>query len=269
MTTLFGQKSAVDCLTSGVLGKGALAIVMIAGLAACATPPSQDDPIAVAEYEAANDPIEPVNRAIFAFNLEIDKAFLKPAAQGYRAIVPEPGRDAVRNFVNNIQEPVTFINDMLQLEFDRAGSTFGRFIVNSTIGIGGVFNVAGIEAHNEDFGQTMAVYGVPSGPYLVLPFINSATPRHGVGRIVDSYSNPIFYAFDKAGQEWVQPAVAAADIIDSRSRNIESLDEIERTAIDFYATARSAYQQSREQEINNGKASEQDQQMVDPFDVDY
>lgn len=253
----------------GKAGKGIAALLAITTLAACATPPAADDPIAVAEFEALNDPLEPFNREMFDLNLELDKAFLQPAARSYRAIVPEAGRDGLRNIVNNIQEPVTFINDVLQGNMDRAGATFGRFITNSTIGIGGFFNVAGIDRHDEDFGQTMAVYGVAEGPYLVLPFINSVTPRHGIGRIVDAYSNPIFYQFDEAGREWVQPTVAAVDIVDGRERSLESLDEIERTAIDFYATARSAYRQSRETEINNGEALADDLQDVDPFDVDY
>ncbi len=254
------------------LGNILVGATLLAGLSACATPPPADDPVAVAEFKTTNDPIEPFNRDVFEFNLGIDRYFLKPIAKGYRTIVPEQGRDGLRNVVNNIQEPVTFINDVLQGEFDRAGATFGRFLVNSTIGIGGLFDVAksqGIDRHTEDFGQTLAVYGVPEGPYLVVPFLNSSSVRHGVGRIVDAYSNPLFYAFDHAGEEWVQPTVMAIDIVDGRSRNIETLDEIERTAIDFYATARSAYRQDREKEINNGAVAEPSDSDVDPFDVDY
>lgn len=253
--------------------KALLGAALVLGLAACATPPPADDPIAVAEFKATNDPIEPLNRDVFEFNLGVDRYFLKPVAKGYRTVVPELGRDGLRNVVNNLQEPVTFINDVLQGEFDRAGTTFGRFLVNSTIGIGGLFDVAGtqqgMDRHVEDFGQTLATYGAPEGPYLVVPFLNSTSVRHGVGRIVDAYSNALFYAFDHAGEEWVQPTAMAIDVIDARSRNIESLDEIERTAIDFYATARSAYRQDREKEINNGIAPEPTDNDVDPFDVDY
>ena len=221
-------------------------------LAACATP-TANDPEAHAELEAINDPWEPFNRAVFELNRGLDRVLLKPVAQAYRGVVPEFGRDMVKNFLDNLRSPVILANDILQGEEDRAGETGSRLLANTTIGLGGVFNVTDIEFHNEDFGQTLAVWGFGEGPYLVLPLLGPSPIRDTVGLVGDSLMDPVVWHARRHEQyaiTWVRYGMRA---IDTRSRNIETLDEIERGAIDFYATVRSLYRQRRNDEISNGR----------------
>src|SRR5215813_1192619 len=171
---------------------------MVVGLAlaisACATPPT--DPAARADFDRTNDPLEPMNRKILDFNLFVDRILFKPVAQGYRWIVPEYGRNRLRNFLDNLNEPVIFINDTLQGEFSRANTTAGRFLFNSTFGIGGLWDRAseiGMEKQSGDFGQTLYAWGVPDGPYLVLPILGPSNPRDAVGLAVDSYLDPFYW----------------------------------------------------------------------------
>ena len=235
--------------TIRILGIALTASVILAG---CATP-STSDPEARAELAAINDPWESFNRAVFELNRGLDRALLKPVAQAYRGVVPEFGRDMVKNFLNNLRSPVILANDILQGEKDRAGETGSRMLANTAIGLGGVFNVTDIEFHNEDFGQTMAVWGFGEGPYLVLPLLGPSPIRDTVGLIGDSLMDPVVWHARRNEQyaiTWVRFGMRA---IDTRSRNIETLDEIERGAIDFYATVRSLYRQRRNDEIRNGR----------------
>ncbi len=221
-------------------------------LAACATPPG-DDPEARAELAAVNDPLEPVNRAVFEFNRGVDRVLFKPAAQVYRGVVPGFGREMVRNFLNNLRSPVILVNDVLQGEMNRAGETGSRLMANTIIGLGGLFDVTGIEFHDEDFGQTLAAWGVNEGPYLVLPLLGPSSVRDTAGLAGDMLMDPlVWYARDtgRHAVPWIQNGVTA---VDTRSRNIETLDEVERGAIDFYASVRSLYRQRRNAEIHNGR----------------
>jgi phospholipid-binding lipoprotein MlaA len=223
---------------------GAL-IGSVMAVSACATPPT--DPVARAEFDKTNDPFEPTNRKILDFNLFLDRILIKPVAEGYRWAVPEFGRNRMRNFLDNLGEPVIFINDSLQGEFSRANTTAGRFLFNSTFGIGGLWDQAskiGMEKQSGDFGQTLYSWGVPDGPYLVLPILGPSDPRDAIGLGVDSYMDPFFwgltvhYGATSAGlYRWV------ATGIDERSRNIESFDEIQKNAIDLYAQLRSLWRQ--------------------------
>ncbi len=227
-------------------------VILLAGLllAGCATMGA--DGFA----EDNNDPFEGANRVVFDVTLAVDRAVAKPVATAYRDVLPVEVRDMVRNFLNNLKSPVIFANDILQGEADRAGVTFVRAIVNTGIGLGGLFEVAeewGYEGHSEDFGQTLAVWGVGEGPYLMIPLLGPSNPRDLVGRGIDSIFDPLSYV--QWGDESYVPYVrAGVDIIDLRSRNIETLDDVERTSADFYGAARSLYRQSRENEINNGMA---------------
>jgi phospholipid-binding lipoprotein MlaA len=233
---------------------GALAGVVLA-VSACATPPS--DPVARAEFDKTNDPLEPMNRKILDFNLFLDRILIKPVAQGYRWAVPEFGRNRMRNFLDNLGEPVIFINDSLQGEFSRANTTAGRFLFNSTFGIGGLWDQAsriGMEKQTGDFGQTLYSWGVPDGPYLVLPILGPSNPRDAVGIGVDSYMDPFFWgltvhfgATNSGLYRWI------ATGIDERSRNIESFDEIQKNAIDLYAQLRSLWRQHRAAELRHGE----------------
>ena len=166
---------------------GTLISLAFAGLllAGCATAPPPEDKEAVAAFKEANDPYEPFNRAMLDFNLALDKAILRPVTSVYLEVVPDPLQTNVHNFLQNLRGPVIFANDLLQGELDRAGTALLRFAMNSTFGILGINDFAaevGIEKHDEDFGQTLAIWEVESGPYLVLPVFGPSSPRDGVGR---------------------------------------------------------------------------------------
>jgi phospholipid-binding lipoprotein MlaA len=217
-------------------------------LSGCATAP---DP------SGANDPYESFNRKVFDFNRDVDRAVIKPVAQTYVDVVPEPARDGIHNFLTNIDLPVTFANDILQGEAERSAETFWRFTINSTMGIGGLFDVATrnfhIPFHTEDFGQTLAVWGVDEGPYLVLPIAGPDPPRDAAGQVVDVFLNPWTYWPDIREKFWWSAGKSVLGGIDLRARNLESLESIERQSIDLYASIRSLYRQNRNNEIRNGK----------------
>ena len=203
---------------------------------------------------AQNDPYEPTNRDMFAFNQKLDKNFARPVAVFYNHVVPEPARTGIHNVLYNLDLPVTFANDILQGAPLRATQTLGRITVNSTLGIGGLFDVAtkmDIPDHTEDFGQTLGVWGSGEGPYWVLPFAGPSPPRDSAGKVVDIFLDPLTYArFD--GYHTLAYARAGVGVLDLRARNIDTLDQIERTSVDYYATQRSLYRQYRNSEIRNG-----------------
>jgi phospholipid-binding lipoprotein MlaA len=231
-----------------------LAIILAAFgfLAGCASVPQ--DPAARAQFKADNDPLEPLNRKTFAFNEFVDRALIKPLAKGYRAAVPQGGRDALRHFLDNLSEPVVFANTVLQGRLHSAGTTLCRFAVNSTAGIAGFRDVA---AHNRlprqvgDFGQTLWAWGLPEGPYLIIPVLGPSNPRDGIGTGVDMYIDPFRYIARR--QDYGSPVTVGRivlDGIDKRSRNIDSLDEVQKEAIDYYASFRSLFRQHRAAELS-------------------
>ena len=156
----------------------ALVVPLAAMLAGCATRPPASDPEAVAEFVANNDPIEPFNRSMFAVHQAIDGAILRPINVAYR-VLPQPVRNSVASVLSNLRTPVVLLNDMLQGQPRRAGDTLGRFVVNTTVGLGGIFDVAesyfGVPVHYEDFGQTLATFGVGEGPFLFIPVLGRPT----------------------------------------------------------------------------------------------
>lgn len=234
----------------------ALAIVLI--VSGCASSPkspdsqwAQADGTAGASEVSDNDPVELLNRFVFAFNDAVDVTLFQPASALYRFVLPEEVRDSVRNFMRNISSPVILANDLLQGEWDRAEATTTRFFVNTTIGLAGLFDVAddmGYEYHDEDFGQTLATYGAGEGMYLVLPFLGPSNLRDGAGLVVDSFLDPLTYILSS------EAAIARRGIsaVDTRSRNIEVVEDLKRDSIDYYARIRSLYRQRRESEISNG-----------------
>ena len=202
------------------------------------------------------DPLERVNRATFEFNIGVDEAIGKPIAMAYRAALPRPVRDGIRNFADNLYSPVTFVNDLLQGEFARARITLSRFLINTTVGIAGIGDVAkevGLPGHKEDFGQTLAVWGIVSGPYIVVPFLGPQTTRHLGGRAVDVGFSPSAYVLAANDVEWVGIVATAVDAVDRRERLLEAVDGMKKTSLDFYAAARSSYWQARIAEIHNGR----------------
>ncbi len=244
---------------------GALAGALL--VAGCATPPPADDPEALAEYEATNDPLEPLNRSLFDFNLFFDRILLRPISEAYVWLFPVEFRDAVHNILSNAAEPVTFINATLQGNSDRAGTALGRLLINTTLGVGGMIDVAtdlGLEEVDEDFGQTLAVWGAGDGPYLMLPLLGPASVRDGIGRGVDIFLDPLTYVLINSDKDYIGPAIIGTKWVDLRARNLEQLDEIERTSVDFYAAIRSLYRQNRIDLINNGEA-EDGPFITDPF----
>ena len=215
---------------------------------------AQSDSEDFGEEPDDNDPLEIPNRMFFAFNEALDFAVIRPVAVTYRYIVPTGVRNTVRNFLRNLRSPVTLANDLLQGDLERAEITFTRFFINSTIGMLGLFDIAadsGFAYHEEDFGQTLGTYGAGEGFYLVLPILGPSSLRDGSGRIVDIFLDPLTYL---APQEF-NLGRAVTEGVDTRSRNIEELDDLKADSLDFYARIRSLYRQFRENEINNGAPS--------------
>ena len=229
------------------LGVALAACVAIAG---CATAPS--DPEGRAAFEEANDPIEPFNRDVFAFNLFLDANIIKPVAQAYRW-VPPPIRSGIHNITQMLRSPALLANEVLQGDFSAAGDTLFRLAFNLTVGFGGLFDaadqIAHVKARDTDFGVTLAKWGAGEGPYLMLPLFGPSNPRDGVGLGVDSAMDPLGYFIPIAG------AVARAGVegVDRREPLIEPLDELQRTSIDYYAALRSLYRQHRQDAIRGGK----------------
>ena len=199
-----------------------------------------------------NDPLEPVNRAVFEFNRVLDGLILEPAARMYRTAAPEFVRDGVQNFLVNLRTPIVLANDLLQGEFARAEKTLGRFMLNTILGFGGLIDVGGRigmpERHSEDFGQTLAVYGVGDGPYLVLPLLGPSNPRDAVGYVVDLAFDPVFFLAPTD----VGYGRFGAEALSFREENIETIEELERSSIDLYAATRTLVRQLRGNEIRNG-----------------
>jgi len=204
----------------------------------------------------APDPWQKLNRFTFKVNNTTDRYFLVPLARGYRKITTKKMRKAFRNFLNNLNTPVVLANDLLQGEFKRAGNTSARFIINSAIGLGGLADPAaqiGLIDHDEDFGQTLAVWGVPSGPYLVLPFLGPTTVRDSLGQAMDGFFlSPLNYIRTPAAQK-ARLSRTGFTILALREPLIEPLEDIERNSLDFYASFRSFYLQARRRDILNGE----------------
>jgi len=224
------------------------ALLLVSG---CATAP-RNDPAAMDAYRAANDEFEPTNRVIFDANMTADKYTLKPIAYVYKEVVPKEGRQAVGSFLDNLRSPVILANDLLQGEWSRAWDTTVRAVVNSTVGIGGLFDIAaewGYQKHDEDFGQTLAVWGVQEGPYLMLPLFGPSNPRDAVGRAVDLLFDP----FSWLAPEWANWTRFGLSGIHARAEHYDELNDLEKSSLDFYAAVRSLYRQKRNDDISNGK----------------
>jgi phospholipid-binding lipoprotein MlaA len=224
------------------------------GIAGCAAPASGGGPQPQLVDQSGSDPYEDGNRAVFRFNNALYHHALIPVAKAYRTVLPPPVRQSVHDFLQNLNEPDIFANDMLQGRPDLAVNTLGRVVVNTTIGIGGMFDVAslmGIPYHTNDFGITLATWGVYSGPYLVVPVLGPSNPRELVGQAADSFGDPGDYVASQHGYLWAAVAREAVAGIDTLSRNVDSLEDIEKTSLDYYATIRSLYWQRRAAEIRH------------------
>jgi len=227
-------------------------LLAMASLGACAEVPT--DPIARAAYDEANDPAEPTNRVIFDGNQWVDRNALQPVARNYREYVPGGVRNGVRNFGQNLNAPLVLVNDLLQGNMDRAWTTTQRFAVNTTVGVAGLFDVASgwdLPAHKADFGQTMGVWGVESGPSVQLPLLGPSNLRDAAGTAFGFLGDPVGYV---PGMQVVQTAGAVGGAIDGRARMLPVTDDLEKNSVDYYAAMRSLYAQHRTAFIEEGKA---------------
>ncbi|MGQ0533728.1 MAG: MlaA family lipoprotein [Caulobacteraceae bacterium] len=238
--------------------RGLISVVTFAAcLAVPAIASAQDAeaPETAAPAVAPGDPWEGMNRDLYSLHDGIDRAVIEPVARGYRVVTPGPVRGGVRNFLRNLRGPVVLANDILQGEVGRAGNTAGRFAINTTIGIAGIFDPAtsmGLERHDEDFGQTLAVWGVPSGPYIFVPLLGPSTVRDGAGRIVDVAFDPLTWAeFDDVGTARAARTVTAG--IAARESVIEVVDDVRENSLDPYVSIRSSYTLLRQSAIQNGR----------------
>lgn len=206
------------------------------------------------DSEQIKDPIENVNRAIHGFNGFMDKFLFNPISKTYRVVLPKPVRKGIRNVLSNLSEPVTLINSALQGDIDNSGRSLWRFAINSTAGVGGIFDIAkkaGVNKRKEDFGQTLGKYNVGTGPYIVLPIIGPSNTRDALGLVVDLFSDPFNYVL----HEDVVLGRTIVTVLDKKEEFMDFLNGVEETSLDPYATLRSVYTQSRVDEIRNGKVS--------------
>ena len=208
------------------------------------------------------DCFEPINRFTFAVNMGLDKVIFKPVAKGYR-VLPSPVRAGVSNALDNLTTLVTIPNNILQGELKKAGVNTGRFAINTTIGVLGIFDVAEAigfpEYVKEDYGQTLGTYGIGPGCYLVLPVIGPSTIRDTAGSFINIMGgDPWYNASVDGNNEYLSDSTYVASRvmtgIDFRAKNIESLDNLEKNSMDFYASVRSLYLQDRQMKISNTKA---------------
>jgi phospholipid-binding lipoprotein MlaA len=238
----------------GTLGRMRRAVFVLGFAAACAAPSA-----AFAQAESG-DPWEGFNRDMFAVHESVDRGVLEPVARAYRAVTPHPVRQGVVNFLRNLRTPVTFVNNLLQGDLGGAGVSAVRFGVNSTIGIGGVFDPAesmGLERRDEDFGQTLAVWGVGAGPYVFVPVLGPTNLRDGAGRIIDIAFDPLSWSeFDNEDTVRVSRAVITG--VAGREQALDAVDNIRQNSFDPYVTMRTSYELLRESAINNGPAEVQD-----------
>lgn len=202
-------------------------------------------------YESADDPLQPMNRVIYTFNDKVDRFALKPIAKGYKKVVPHPLRTGVTNFFSNLKQPVVIVNDLLQGQVLQTGSDTSRFIWNSTVGLAGVLDVAtpmGLPAHNEDFGQTFAVWGFGEGWYLVLPFLGPSTVRAAAGLPLEWELDPVY----RTQRIALRNSANALRIVNTRANLLGASRILETAALDPYLYSREAYRQYRWNQIYNG-----------------
>lgn len=217
--------------------------------------------------EDVKDPLESVNRAVFRFNDAADRYVLRPVAQGYRDGLPPQFRNGIRNFFDNLQEPITILSDLLQGKLVQGARDTGRFVLNSTVGLAGLFDPAteiGLARNDEDMGQTFRVWGLPEGPYLMVPLFGPYTLAHGVGALAEGPVSPYLSADEPA----TGAALYAVDSVDGRSRLLDADQEF-RDSYDPYLFLRDAYWQNRRYKILDGDVPEDEFYLEDFDDEDF
>ena len=238
-------------------------------LTGCACPPK--DPEALRIYRETNDPLEPFNRGMFAFNMAVDNVVLEPVAKGYRFVTPEIARTGIKNFFKNLKQPVYFANALFQLEGKQALSIAGRFFTNTLFGFFGFADTASeldIPVYEPDFGQTLYVWGVKdNGPYLVLPVLGPSNPRDAIGWGADSLMAPLDWALK--GDPVALYSKLAIESFSKREGALEFLDSLEKGSTDFYATMRSMYRQNRKNKLENSNVIIGYDQVVQKKDYEF
>jgi len=235
------------------LARGGASLLLIALVAACASVP--EDSVDQQIHVSKNDPFEPTNRYVFDVNLAVMDMALNPIATMYREGVPEPYRHGVRNFLDNLQMPITILNSALQGDWDNTAEASMSFFINTTAGLGGIFDIPGSfdeEPRKADFGETLAVWGVDEGPYVMLPLVGPSSTRDTVGLGVDILTDPLTYLLSPI---WSY-ARAGTDAVQATSDSQGQVADLRRSSVDFYALVRSLYRQNREAEIREAEGDD-------------
>ena len=204
------------------------------------------------------DPLEPLNRAIFGFNVAADRVILEPIAKGYKKL-PAPVQTGVSNFLSNLRTPLVAVNQLLQGQGKNAAESTGRFLINSTAGVFGLVDVAdkiGLEEKEEDFGQTFAKWGLGDGFYIVLPIFGPSNVRDTAGMALTYVTDPFNAYLVSEGEAWAVPLRTASNAVDQRSKIIDEVNALRDNAVDYYAAVRSSYYQNRKAAIDNVDDSE-------------
>ncbi len=225
--------------------------MLLLAFAGCATGPTANP----------SDPLEPMNRSIYKFNDAVDGTVLKPMANGYKAVVPSPVRQGVSNFFSNIGDVWSMINHALQFEIVNAGKTAVRLGINTIFGIGGIFDIAtdaGIQPPKADLGQTLGKWGVPSGPYVVIPILGPSSVRDGTGTVTATYYDPVNRVSDNATRN----VLTVTRLVDIRTQLLNATDAVDAIALDKYSFIRDVYLKRRQNMIKPQKPANDD-------DIDY
>jgi phospholipid-binding lipoprotein MlaA len=227
--------------------------------------------IAQADEDDVNDPLESINRVVFGFNEFVYGLLLDPIADTYNSVLPQTLRMAISNLLDHLSSPVSLVNNLLQLEVDRAMLIAGRFVVNTVAGMGGIADVAasiGMEEHKEDFGQTMGAYGVGEGFYLVLPLMGPSNPRDAIGRfLVDPYFDPLGLYLSNTERDAARWSRIGVSAVDEYAGIVDELRQVKKTSVDYYAVIRSLYRQRRSTLISNG--NDDDLPQIPNYDLNY
>lgn len=218
--------------------------------------------------------LETYNRAMFDFNYQVDKNVIKPVAKGYKKVTNQFVRNRVSTFFNNLEEPAYMVNNLLQGEVKNSGISVGRFLINSTLGLLGTFDVAsgwGLEKKKNTFDATLAKYCVPDGPFVVLPIVGPSTPRHALGWTADAYMSPLYWALansDSTKQTTIDWGAVGLKYLNLRAQNMELLDGLEKSSVDFYAATKSAFMQNRNKFVSFCKLKE-NEDITPSYDFDF
>lgn len=230
--------------------KQSILLCMVTILVGCASIPAGVEP-------SPNDPWEPFNRSVFEFNEGLDAYLLKPVVAGYRFVLPEFVREGIYNFFSNYNDIYTALYNLLQGKPDYAFNDLMRVVVNTTMGLGGLLDIAtpgGLEKHKEDWGQTLGVWGVPSGPYVVLPFFGPSNVRDTFGTVADLESDYLFRLLPNVA---LRNSLTGLRVVNARNTYYEAGDLLDGAAIDKYSFMRDAYIQRRAYQINEGREDEE------------